>query len=639
MKTLLSTFAAVVLLIQSVFAAQYYVDFDGGNNASAGTSTGTAWKHSPGDANATGTAASTTPAAGDTINFKGGVRYLGTITIAWSGTSGNQITFEGSPSGWGTGRAIMDGSVAFTNTWTQATTTNEVGGNANFASMWYATANGGQTSHWQTVIVSNQFLPFAQDYTPEAPIYYDSIHVGYTNSAWTNLTSSGNITTNWLKDSAYLTQPDGFWHDCWLAAWVVGNSVVYYPITNYFSTTNALRFAMSPSITFNATTKYSLINNMRSISYAGEYAVVTNKMFMWPLGNVNPNTQSIRVAVLGAAFIISAKQFITIQNFEAQGYYAGPNGSEGAGFVTQTGSTPYYDGIKILNNDIKFMRCMSQGPVINLPTTTNLVVVGNSIFGCIRSRGMRIQGWTQTVSSNRVVEVGGTGIYCGGVGNSQINSNYVNGIRGVHGNGLSVYQGSTNSVIGWNIITGCGQPLTLEYSSDLTFHHNWIDTDYGTINQWAHGGGYIYWLNNTIVGNDTNSSSDFQVMWYEAGDTYRIQNNLIDQEPPQASDVPANTTYSHNLFLTTNTVTLPPNCLIRTNKTLNFTAYKSNMRPLSTYQGRGLGTNVTSFGVTKDLDGNTLTTTPDIGAWQFLETSATVPAVVATGEMKKRGGF
>lgn len=605
-----------MLIVRATFAAQYYVDYDGGNNASAGTAVGTAWKHCPGDTNATGTAASTTLAAGDTVNFKGGVRYLGKIVISQSGTSGSPITFEGSPAGFGTGRAIIDGSAAFTNTWTQATTTNEVGGNANFANIWYANAMPGQTNHWNTVIVSNQFLPFAQDFTPSQPIYYDDVHNG-----WTNITTSGNVTTNFIKDTAYLTQPDGYWHDCWVAIFVSGNAVVYYPITNYFSSTNTIRFAVSPSISFYGTTKYSLINNMRSIDYAGEYAVVTNRMFMWPLGNVNPNTQSIRVAGTGNAFIIGSRQFITIQNFESQGFWGAPNQSYSASFVTQTGSTPYYEGIKLLNNDLHFFRDMSQGPVINLQYNTNATIWGNTISQCIRSRGMIVQGWTTTVSSNIVDRVGGTGIYCSGVGSSAINSNYVFGIRGVHGNGISIYQGSTNTEIGYNIVAQCGQPITFEYSGNLTFHHNWLDTDYGTINQWAHGGGYIYWLNNTIVGNDTNSSSDFQVLWYEAGDTFRIQNNVIDQEPPQNSDVPANTTYSHNLFLTTNTLTLPPNCIIRTNKTLNFTAYKTNLRPLSTYQGRGLGTNVSSFGVTKDLDGNTLTSTPDIGAWQFVASS------------------
>lgn len=97
-----------LLLFQSVNAADYYVDFDSGSDANAGTSTGAAWKHSPDDVNATGTADATTLVAGDTIIFKGGVDYMGKLVIAASGSSGNVITYDGTGDSWGSGRAVID---------------------------------------------------------------------------------------------------------------------------------------------------------------------------------------------------------------------------------------------------------------------------------------------------------------------------------------------------------------------------------------------------------------------------------------------------------------------------------------------------------------------------------------------------
>ena len=94
-------------------AASYYVDFVGGSDASAGTSTGTAWQHCPGDANATGTAGAATFSAGDFVYFKGGVTNIisgggNYIALNWSGTAGSPITYDGNSSGgWGTGRAII----------------------------------------------------------------------------------------------------------------------------------------------------------------------------------------------------------------------------------------------------------------------------------------------------------------------------------------------------------------------------------------------------------------------------------------------------------------------------------------------------------------------------------------------------
>lgn len=110
----------LLLLVMPVHAATYFADFSAGNDASAGTSTGTAFKHCPGDVNATGTAAATTLAAGDTVIFKGGVSYVlavsgsfDCIDLNWNGTAGSPITYDGNSAGtWGTGKAIITDNFA-----------------------------------------------------------------------------------------------------------------------------------------------------------------------------------------------------------------------------------------------------------------------------------------------------------------------------------------------------------------------------------------------------------------------------------------------------------------------------------------------------------------------------------------------
>jgi len=88
----------------------YYVDYDSGSDRNAGTSPGTAWRHVPGDPSATGVPANITLAAGDTVVFRGGVVYNGTIVVPWSGEPGRPITYDGNTAGsFGTGRAIVDG--------------------------------------------------------------------------------------------------------------------------------------------------------------------------------------------------------------------------------------------------------------------------------------------------------------------------------------------------------------------------------------------------------------------------------------------------------------------------------------------------------------------------------------------------
>jgi len=99
----------------------YYIDFVIGNDNYDGLYTTYSapnhgpFKHCPGDPNCVdpSVARSCSPTAGDTIYFKGGVTYTGAISIKTSGTSGSRITYDGTPSGWGTGKALVQGYFFF----------------------------------------------------------------------------------------------------------------------------------------------------------------------------------------------------------------------------------------------------------------------------------------------------------------------------------------------------------------------------------------------------------------------------------------------------------------------------------------------------------------------------------------------
>jgi hypothetical protein len=89
---------------------RYFVDFASGSDAADGTSRTTPWKHSPGDANATGVASTTHLTAGDVVLFKGGVPYYGSVVVSASGTLASPVVLEGgAQQGWGAGRAVIDG--------------------------------------------------------------------------------------------------------------------------------------------------------------------------------------------------------------------------------------------------------------------------------------------------------------------------------------------------------------------------------------------------------------------------------------------------------------------------------------------------------------------------------------------------
>ncbi|HWF67155.1 MAG TPA: hypothetical protein VN670_07615, partial [Acidobacteriaceae bacterium] len=89
----------------------YYVDFSSGSDGASGEKRETAWRHAPGDPAATQTPKTVHLSAGDTVIFRAGVVYRGSLQINDSGSKGHPITYTGK--GWGQGRAIISGRDTF----------------------------------------------------------------------------------------------------------------------------------------------------------------------------------------------------------------------------------------------------------------------------------------------------------------------------------------------------------------------------------------------------------------------------------------------------------------------------------------------------------------------------------------------
>jgi len=704
-KLFTSLFCLVALLAQS---ATYYVDYDGGNNSNAGTSTGAPWKHSPFDANATGNAASTTPAAGDTIQFKAGVRYKGALIVNSSGTLGNSITYKGT--GWGTGKAILDGSVLFTNTWTQCTADTQVYGNANYANIWYANALFTNQTGLTTLIQSNQILPFAQITVPERPVYFDVVTNWQTFVRVHNLTdgdttagsadlhaSSGGIpvspaldggllvvtgganagsytiasssanhifitgtfpstassmvvaahpvneafmpNTTTITDTNFFTQTTvDFWRGAHIAIHKSPNSVSIKLMAGLNTTTDTITNAAHSNTDFYNPTPFEILGHPSHITYAGEYAVITNRIWMWPTNNSNPNNLQIYVGNLDAAISIAGESYITIDGFEVTGYYGGLDVAYSGGAFGQTGSGQYR-GISILNCDIANCRSMTQGPLLNFSGVSDMLVTGNTLSDCIRSRGTIFNGTNVVVATNSWVRLGGTGIYFAGVAEGLIKSNYVFGLRGTHGNGISVYQGSRDCRIERNYLAECGSPITYENGSNYVFFNNFIDCTYGGVDEWGGMTGYVYWVNNTAVNHGLNFSVN-------AGRSSNVRvffhNNIFDGFSWQYD---TNVARSHNIWLDYSrsypVPTMGPNESIVLDWSTIFASTNSTEWLLSAASvARGAGTNALTFGVTNDLPGY-IRSAWDMGSWEYQSgaVSGNAAAVISGGIPNSKADF
>lgn len=84
-----------------------FIDFDAGDDANSGESSGTSWKHHPWDPNATGKSASTHGV--HTYVFKRGVVYRGRLVVKDPGQPEQPIRLTSDPA-WGNGEAVLCGS-------------------------------------------------------------------------------------------------------------------------------------------------------------------------------------------------------------------------------------------------------------------------------------------------------------------------------------------------------------------------------------------------------------------------------------------------------------------------------------------------------------------------------------------------
>ncbi|WP_269539326.1 right-handed parallel beta-helix repeat-containing protein [Cerasicoccus fimbriatus] len=194
----------LLALSTNTFAANYYIDYTGGSDTADGTSPQSAWKHSPGDKNATGNPKAAELKPGDIVTFKGGVQYQGEIYFRdLKGAEGQPIVFDGNSAGnYGEGPAILDGATMITG-WKKVTSADQVDGNPKWRDIMFADVDMDLTSNftqdkfilhrdgnparqapWQRLFLidgEKRVLPIAQMPKPSDEFFPDMPHDFYSS--------------------------------------------------------------------------------------------------------------------------------------------------------------------------------------------------------------------------------------------------------------------------------------------------------------------------------------------------------------------------------------------------------------------------------------------------------------------------
>lgn len=465
-----------LFLCSPVFAANYYIDYDSGSDSNAGTSIEAPWKHCPGDSHAP---AGSNPAnryatgfsGGDKIYFKGGVRYPNRVTIAWSGSAGSYISYIGDE--WGEEKALMDGSIDVTNTWTQCTSSSECYGNTAWQNIWYTDS---VADFFVPRYQGDNYLQHAQYPNPARAVDYlsSSHYIGIDPDSLTH-----EITRTSITDPDTFSQADDtYWDGAYVTILYGTNSKAVATITDFNPATDTVTFADIGGDLYELDGKYwySVMNHPRIIDVDNEFAVFGGVTYLRT--TTNPNTTPVRLNDHDLGFDIRGRDYLIFEGFEARCYYI--NGTNVGGIAFRLATTSHTNAEYVIVRDCEVYHCGNissgiEGGGIDSRRSVNCTITNNTVRDCMQSGGIVIYGDYNTITHNIVDATSGQGIFVAGATQSIIAWNTVRNIEGSHSNGISAYDSSDNSLIAHNIVSECNHPITMEYSSDIYVFGNLVD--------------------------------------------------------------------------------------------------------------------------------------------------------------------
>ncbi|MBS3961011.1 MAG: right-handed parallel beta-helix repeat-containing protein [Sandarakinorhabdus sp.] len=419
----------------------FYVDFDGGNDGNDGLSPATAWKHAPGDPNfRNGTARLFTLLAGDTVRFRGGVRYRGSLMPRANGTADARVMLDGSS--WGASRAIIDGSDAATGV-RRCQSAAECFDNPHWQNLWRADVPA--TASWNTTLFVND-IPMQAAQWPEVQAR-DASNISMfqtiPRAAYADLLA-GSITHSLPPGMAAGTPV--------LALWNRPNLIGFTPDVRV--TGSGLEFvgAAWSSAAFNPypdrDNRFAILNAPGRVLRPGLAAISPRDgiAIFWP-PSIN-STPRVTLGTPRTGINLARANHMVIRGFSFSNFNAHP--------ILQRSSNI---GNVIRDNSF---RSIAHTLAIWAIGARDFTVFRNEFHNLVWSAGIKIDSTLGPVMirCNRMTEITRTAISFNNVGNATVRANSIAGIRGNHANGISAYNDSRNVLIDHNIVKDAARPFT-----------------------------------------------------------------------------------------------------------------------------------------------------------------------------------
>jgi signal peptidase I len=506
----------------------YYVDYESGSDNADGTTPNTAWKHAPGDPDAAGNPAAVTLEPGDVVQFKGGVRYLGTLSIDAHGTAEQPIIYRGSD--WGTEAAIFEGADSFGGTWTRCSSAAACGNNPNFSNIFYTQAPA-DADPFTGFYEDQEFIWAAQDPNPDDFFHYDRTE--YFNVI-PHDDASIYYTRTSITDPSYFTQSDpNYWDSAYIIAWRIPNITVIRKVTGFDPATSTIYFEdLEGDIYDDRDSYYAVLNHPALIDTPGEYAFdeADQRFYLWPNNSDHPanhiyKVQRRNLAINDFQLHSNPSQHLEIDGFTFQHFTRG---------IISEGSN-----ITIKNN--YFHKFRSNNWYVITATGANTLIENNYLFEAQRAVGILVGGGADhtLVRNNHVERTSRQCIWVMGAVNTQVTRNLVVDCSGAHANAISIYLHTENTLIAGNTVLDSHSSLTWHGDADPELYMNlFVVGNFFEqfVNSWGHDTIGVRFINNTVGGYTSIPEADQDIVFVNnithgggSGDvrTYNLYTDLM----------------------------------------------------------------------------------------------------------------
>lgn len=535
------------VLAQPLWAATYYVDYAAGDDGNDGRSREKPWRHSPGDASIdkASNPGATTLLPGDTVLFRGGVIYHGSIRVLASGAKDQPITYTGE--GWpgdkpGEERAIIDGSEPLLGAW-QPCRKEDCRDNPNWERLrWLELPDGAHALNIHFYDAAGR-LWLAQDPKMPDPFWEDDKSAYYKIPA-------ASVTRSSITDATRFNQSDpAYWSGAFALLWINPNSIVTLPIDSFDPAQHTIRFRelQANAIYADKEQRFSLSNHIDLLTRPGEYIVdqERRRIVLWPRQESDP--AAIQQVVREFCFDMRRQSHVTITGFRLRRTtYACIKDS-----LMNNGGPPG-ENLVVANCELTQVKTTNGpgGSGIRLNNYRNVTIAGCHIHHNQRTSGICITKTTGLrVLNNTFDNNGYKGLWLMGDSDVRILNNTFKQHFGTHGTDASIFS-SQNVLFADNTIYDSRiEIFSFEGDENLALHNNLFlgnGDKWGIVRQnGSNLKGFLSITNNLVL----NSGSNNGLYMANAKDPqarYIVVNNIVDGW--MASTFPPSYIVRNNLY-------------------------------------------------------------------------------------------